>query len=390
MPGRIPRGLMSTLAFFPWLRLSPGFTVGDFELIPYDRSNFAGPDAAAVDAILRPYEEVAGRSVRDATLLRVHPNGLTDDLAEAQVGAAFTFAQMLSFAGLGGRRFFNHSGYCNHDNFQLVVQRYDDPTRGVGVVTRRRDGSTRNLVTASVHRVACPDHVHRSRVAIDVPLLMALNASTAHASADKFIDSMLTFNMANTDSSAVSPHVELVLSVGAFERVLGCRNGNHNDLANAFIAVLVPHAEIARDQCARLRAHPKKDSKGRTVREVWIRDMFYLRGDLAHGKVGPEYPSIWSLHEHLLLAAYVFPFVMKSRLASAGLYTLTDKDRDGMEAFEHLACAENLFAPVGDPDRSWFQWNEVLANIPPDPARMAEVGRILRTLIAPESGDGST
>lgn len=100
---------MSTLAFFPWLRLSPGFSVGDFELIPYDRSSSTGPDAAAVDAILRPYEEVAGRSVRDATLLRVHPHGLTDDLTEAQIGAAFTFAQMLSFAGLGVRRFWTRA-----------------------------------------------------------------------------------------------------------------------------------------------------------------------------------------------------------------------------------------------------------------------------------------
>lgn len=370
---------MSTLAFFPWLQLSPGFRLGDLELITYDRSSFAGPDAAAVDAILHPYEEVAGRSIRDATLLRVHPGALTDDLTDAQISAAFTFAQMLSFAGLAVRRFFHHSGYCNHDHFQLVVQRYDDPTRGVGVETRRRDGSTRNLVFASVHRVPRPDHVHRSRVAIDVPLLTALNGCTAHANADEFIDSMLTFNMANTDSSAVSPHVELVLSSGAFERVLGCRNGNHNDLANAFLAALVPRRNIARDECARLRAHAKRFPKATTVREVWIRDVFNLRGDLAHGKVGPEYPSIWSLHEHLLLTAYVFPFIMKVQLANAGLYTLTDHDRDGIEAFEHLACAESLLAPVGDPDENWYQWNEVLANVPSNPARMAELGRWLQS-----------
>jgi hypothetical protein len=172
--------------------------------------------------------------------------------------------------------------------------------------------------------------------------------------------------------------------------VLGSRSGNHNDLANAFIAALVPRVDIARDDCARLRAHPKKYSKSPTVREVWIRDLFSLRGDLAHGKVGPEYPSIWSLHEHLLLAAYVFPFVMKVQLERAGFYTLTDRDRDGIEAFEHLACAENLFARVGDPDENWFQWNEVVANIPSDPARMAELGRLLLTLTAPESGDGSS
>jgi hypothetical protein len=379
---------MSTLAFFPWLHLTSGFTVGEFELIPFVRGSFAGTDAAAVHSILSPYEEVAGLSVRDATLLRIHPSGLTDDLTEIQVSAAFTFAQMLSFAGLAVRQFFHHSGYSNHDHFQLVVQRYDDPIRGVGVVTRRRDGSTQNLVTASVHRVPRPDHVHRSRVPIDVPLLAALNACTSHASADELVDAMLTYNMANTDSSAVSPHVELVLSVGAFERVLGCRNGNHNDLANAFIPALAPRVDIARADCPRLQAHPKKFPKAATVREAWIRDLFNLRGDLAHGKVGPEYPSMWSLQEHLLLAAFAFPFVMKVQLQRAGLYTLTDRDRDGIEAFEYLACAENLFAPVGDPDKNWFQWNEVFANVPSDPARMAEVGRILETLI--DSGDSST
>jgi len=381
---------MPTLAFFPWLQLSPGFTVGDFELVPYERATFAGPDAAAVDALLRPYEEVANLSVRDATLLRVHPARLTDDLTEEQVNGAFTFGQMLSFAGLARRQFFQHTGYYNHDHFQMIVQRYDDPTRGVGVVTRRRDGFDQNLVTAKVHRVQRPDHVHRSRVAIDVPLLTALNACTVHPNADEFIDSMLTYNMANTDSSAVQPHVELVLSVGAFERVLGCRNGNHNDLANAFLAALVPRADIGRADCARLRAHPNKSPKATTVREVWIRDLFSLRGDLAHGKVGPEYPSIWSLREHLLLAAYVFPFVMKVQLERAGLYALTDRDRDGIAAFEHLACAEDLFAPFGDPDEGWFQWNEVLANVPSDPARMAEVGRILQSLLATNPDGGET
>lgn len=69
---------MSTLAFFPWLQLSSGFTVGGFELIPYVRDTYATPDAAAVAAILRPYEEVAGRSVREATLLRIDPGALTD------------------------------------------------------------------------------------------------------------------------------------------------------------------------------------------------------------------------------------------------------------------------------------------------------------------------
>lgn len=373
---------MSTLAFFPWLQLTSGFAVGDFELIPYERDTFAGPDAAAVDSILRPYEEVAGLSVRDATLLRVLPGWLTDDLTETQTSAAFTFAQMLSFAGLAVRRFFDHTGYCNHDYFQFIVQGYDDPSRGVSVVTRRRDGSTRNLVLASVNRVARPDHVHGGRVAIDLRLLSALHACQGHANAAEFIDSMLTFNMANTDSSSVSPHLELVLSSGAFERVLGCRNGNHNDLANAFLTALVPSVDITRDKCARLRAYAKKFPKATTVREVWIRDLFNLRGDLAHGKVGPEYPSIWSIGEHLLLAAYVFPFVMKVRLANDALYTLTDQDRAGIEAFEHLACAENLFAHARDPDVDWFQWNEVLANVPVDPARMAEVGRILQALLA--------
>ena len=381
---------MPSLAFFPWLQLSPGLTMGEFELIPYERGTFTGPDAAAVDALLRPYEEVANVSVRDATLLRVHPGGLTDDLTEEQINGAFAFGQMLSFAGLARRQFFQHSGYYNHDHFQLIVQRYDDPSRGVGVFSRRKDGSNRNLVTAKVHRVQRPEHVHRNRVAIDIPLLTALNACTAQANADEFIDAMLTYNMANTDSSAVQLHVELVLSVGAFERVLGCRNGNHNDLANAFLVALVPRADIARVDCARLRAHPTKSPRATTVREVWIRDLFSLRGDLAHGKVGPEYPSIWSLREHLLLAAYVFPFVMKVQLERAGVYTLTDQDRDGIAAFEHLACAEDLFARVGDPDQDWFQWNEVLANVPSDPARMEEVGRILQSLLAAIPGSDET
>jgi hypothetical protein len=302
---------------------------------------------------------------------------LTAELDEEKISEAFTFSEMVSLAGLARRRFFDYSGYSNRDNYRLVIQTFTHPVGGFGIATRRRDGGTSNLVSAQLYRVPCPEHVRPARVEIDVKLLEALAASRTHANADEFVDSMISFNLANTDASTVSLHVELVLASGAFERLLGCRNGKEDDLAKAFARAIRPRKDLPLDG-NRLGTR-KRFVKSTTVRDVWVRDLFVLRGDLAHGKVDPEYPAIWNVREHLLLASYLFPFVMKSRLASVGLYAITDSDQFSIDAFEHLARADDLFTRI-DEDRDWFSWNEILSNVP-DEERMRRAGEILARMM---------
>jgi hypothetical protein len=107
----------------------------------------------------------------------------------------------------------------------------------------------------------------------------------------------------------------------------------------------------------RLGVQKNQPTKSGTVRQIWVRDLYRLRGDLAHGKVSPRFPSIWKTDEHLLLAAFVFPLLVKSLLSAAGAYTLTEGDEVSIDAFERLAVAPDLgrWTPAGE-----CVWEDIL------------------------------
>ncbi len=143
-------------AFFPWLRLEPPTTiaVGDFELIPYERETYAGPNTTAVNAVTAPYREVTDEPIAEATLVRCAGRDLIADLDDDQIASAFTFAEMVALAGLARRRFFSHGGYSNRDTYRLVVQGFDVPGQGSLSRAPRRDG-TRGVFQPSRRAPVC-------------------------------------------------------------------------------------------------------------------------------------------------------------------------------------------------------------------------------------------
>ncbi len=375
---------MGTLAFFPWLRIPPGpIAVGQFELIPYNREGYAGPDAAAIDAITAPYRDVIDNPIEEVTLLRFIGADLTSDLDEQQIEAAFTCAEMVALAGFARRRYFVHGkAYSKRDNYRLVIQRFNEPGKGTFQQSPRRDGTRNVYVMASVHREPCPSHIDLERIELDVALLQALAASRTAPNAEEFVESTMTYNLANTESPTTSPHVELVLSSGALQRVLGYQGSKDDELAARFTSALTPRKDVARADCPRLLARSDKFAKSSTVRDAWVRDLYALRGDLAHGKIDPRYPSVWTIREHLLLASHVFPLVMKAQLAKVGVYKITHNDQVAIDAFETLACSADLFQPV-DAVRGVWPWNELISQVADDELKARVIARM-------ESEDGAT
>lgn len=150
--------------------------------------------------------------------------------------------------------------------------------------------------------------------------------------------------MLNTDSPDVSIRTELVESIGAFTRLFG--KWDENDTADLFIATLP--SNIDSDSAAyglRISRDPlqKMLSKGKSVREAWLSDAYRLRSQYAHGHVGDSpYKSAWTVHEHLLLAAYIFPLTVKATLAAAGHYRWTEEDQVRTDTFDSLATLERF------------------------------------------------
>lgn len=353
---------MPALAFFPWFAIEEETTIGDFELLPYERgqkpfaSNAGDQDSA--DSILGHYFSHRKRQISSATIVKLKDREVFDSPTEDERNALFSFSQLIAFGGLARREFFSQFGnYCNSGHFQLVLQHFRQPETGVLLTTRRRDGTSDQFHTA--YRKDTPEHVQLGLVPIvlDLPLLRALlDVQGRGNNWPDFAESILSFNLANSDSSDVHEVIEAVLLVSAHERLLGCNHGKEDDLATGLVRCLSPPKSINALHCARLAPviqSGRFPARAETVREVWVRDFFRLRGDLAHGKVQqPRYPAVWSLKEHLLLGSFVFPLIVRSMLVKEGFYSLTKEDQIALRAFEKLACAK-LFAQDETEDWPW-------------------------------------
>lgn len=180
--------LVGMLASFPWLRLRAPVRAGEFQLIPYVRDEYKGPCAETINLVTAPYREAPDTPIAEAVLLGIEGFAVDADLGEGLDGA-FLFSEMVALAGLAKRRFFQHSGYSNRDNYRLIVQGFDEPGKGTLERHRRRDGVRSVYVMAAAHRVRCPAHVQPEHVALDVALLEALVFVRNDEGAANFVDS---------------------------------------------------------------------------------------------------------------------------------------------------------------------------------------------------------
>lgn len=345
---------------------------GSFDLIPYRRGEESGGGdnglQGVLDSVLMPYVERGGSMIDACTLLRVRDKHILEDLTQDESNAIFSFSELLALSGLSKREYFGMTVflYCNRDLFRITIQSFKDPGGGATRQTRRRDGFTTNYVTRDAFRIYRPDYLSSPfRVDIDSFLLNSLIKAQQDLASEKWeavFESITNFNAANTDSPYVSVQAELVALNGAFERLFDLRSGRENDLAQAFTASLSPEVDLAPAECARLSA-PSVSSRLRgcsTIREMWIRDFFRLRGNLAHGQIEAGYPSVWNIHDHLLLGSFVFPLVLKRKLRDEGIYEMEWKDFAFESAFERLACEDHCIER--DEDAEW-PWNKVISDV---------------------------
>lgn len=365
---------MSMLVFFPWLKMSGQREIMNLHLMEYKRGEFpAGaetPLQQEIDSILEPYRAHGQQPIDRATILVVGESGLTRELAEEEINAVFAFAELLAFAGLATRKFFSQFEYSNRDLFRVVVQRYNEAKDGATFTYRRRDGFAANYITRGALTIQRPGHIQSPMKAnVDIPILNALVQAQGKFNQElwnAYYEAIVNYGIANRDSPDLTLQTEVVLMTSAFERLFDLRRGKEEELAQSFTAALEPAEEVPAEACVRF-----SDTEGQSfllkhhpVRNAWIRDFFRLRGNLAHGMITPDYRSKWSLQEHLLLASYIFPLLVKCRLSRDGLYTLTDSDQDDIDVFEQLACVELFPKAINNlteekVENVEFPWNEI-------------------------------
>jgi hypothetical protein len=361
---------MSMLAFFPWLELQQEVRTSAFTLVPYVRGessqSISPAEQQVLDLVLEPYRHSLSTPIQRSAILRWGNAGLTDDIPDAEIHEAFECAELVAFTSLAAREFFNSIGwYANRDQLRLTIQEFGDPAGPVRVTINRRDGPRSIHLVRDAALVTRPQHAFSSgRATFDIPLLESLLARRHDANWKRFREAIIWFNAASTESPDEMDETEFILLVSAFERILDLTGGDDDALANAFTNLLVPSDVLPRS------ALPRTDpitgrafSRATSLREVWIRDLYRMRGQFAHGHIEHGIQAYWRVEEHLLFASFVFPLVLRLVLRDQDSYALAERDLIQIDAFEQLISLDH-FADLTEEEiaqgKRGLEWRTVL------------------------------
>ena len=338
----------NAIAAFPWVQCRELIEIGPVRILPYEHGRLPGnlPDATQtdIDAVLGAYANRPNHPVTRASLLEVG-DWHTGVEVDAHVRTLFLTRQAIGFSALSKRSLFRgHFDYCNYDTYSLVVQRYQQGSNAgmFSFNTRRRDGSTGHMWSSDEFAFHRPNHVDgRAKFDLDRPLLEAL--LTLGDAAPALLEAMREFNSANTDSSDVPQHVELVMVKSAFEWLLEIDTsvGRFVEALGARLATVLGIPIAEGPLCDRWRTRWPKVQR---PLEAWARDFCDVRGAAAHGSRDAATRFVWPGHTHLAFAAIFFPLVFKKRLADEGLFTLDDADRARLEGIEQLLMVDPFSA----------------------------------------------
>jgi len=234
---------MSMLAFFPWLKLKDTITVENYTLVPYRRNSAPTGQSTdlqgILDAVTEAYKMQPDAPIDQATIIQVDQGNLIRDLNGEERGSIFVFSELLALAGLSCRIFFNSWYYWNRDSFRVIIQSFQIPYEGSAIQSRRRDGSTTNYEPKESLHIQKPEHVSlNANIQVDQPLLQALLKAEDSEIWGRISESIVNFNLANTDNMEMAEQIEGVLLIGALD----------NTLAN-YAALILPNLAISVEMC---------------------------------------------------------------------------------------------------------------------------------------------
>jgi hypothetical protein len=339
--------------FLPYLRLKAGHSIAGVDFLPLRDVDGNVPATLAsaekpMLKILSSHIDHHGESFDNCVVATIPGTGW--DLTRDDGPSVMWAAQLLFLASWATSHYFPRFGgpYTNSSVFRVLGQGYtgDEPAY-IALVARRRDGSSwdggyqHGEFTFSI-----PLQVSiRDVTDVDEPLLAALDK--AHAAKSPTIERLRTalpfVQLANTDDEVMTEHAEAILMGSAFEQLFG--TDYKYELAKAFGELLAKFGSVTVAEAQKQRPDIKIDTSDPAraaaqpkwwVHRKWMEELYDLRSSVVHEGQHAAYKWGWNLHEHLVMAAFVFPLVVKLRLAQEGHYALTSADEAQSKSIDQL------------------------------------------------------
>lgn len=334
-----------TVTLLPWLRLSDLIEINDVVFWSF-------PDEAKIfklccdielqlRRIVSSYCDLTGKPVHILTIASFKDE-MFKDLTESEAARLGETIRLLAFSAMAENDYYRQAGnYFNSTHFQYFHQRFQLGSTYIAPESRRRDGATSHGgYRHGELRFSMPLEVstgHETKVNLDLlrTLSSYLTQNTPETVAMR--NSINWFLLANSDSNSTTVEAETIMMGSAFESLLQVQDQRKkkkalmNKLSKLFVGRLTKKAE--REGTDRRRA--KKSWK-----VWWVDEFYWLRSKFTHG--GNVEKRVWSVQEHLVIAAMILAIGAKLKLANLGLYTLSSHDETSADAIDFFIADGGL------------------------------------------------
>ncbi len=365
------------IAFLPWLRLKTTYRIAGVEFVPLrDASNVTSTilvDARdSLNAILSSYIDRKGQSIDNCVVATIPGRGwnlLDSDFPDVEWATALLF-----LACWASNEYFRAMGpYVNSSSFRLVWQRFSGVPQDIALTSRRRDGSTldggykHGQVKFSAP-LQCSLH---EPATVDDALLKSLDCGNARqCETTQRLRYALSFvQLANTDDGLMTEPAEAILMGSAFEQLLR-GDGSAYNLGRKFDVLFKSCGGVTVEDAKKARSGIKIDeSKPERaavqpqwwVHRKWIEELYNVRNKSAHEGTAIGQNWGWSPAEHLLMAAWVFPLVVKLLLQRDSYYTFSDDDTSRCLAVDKL-LAETGWGEEIEGGMGPHKWHKIVSS----------------------------
>lgn len=372
-----------TIAFLPWLVLDNPITLCGVRFVPYiDDKRTVSIDlsglAPILGAIMSGYVDIRGRPIENCTVVCISDRDPVWSIHEDDQWKIQQATALLTLATIAYNDYFSHTGAnSNATRFQVFFQGFIEGRRDIAIQTRRREGT--NVGGGYRHgdiKFSVPIQCRSLTLAkVDHDLIAGINKAQGSALLRRILGATIFFNLANTDADGMLPEAEIILSASAFDQLfnapgsaskVSCALGK---LFHSYGTVRVGDAQSEREgittksgnnegKGSAQQAQQEETQKEGFLHRKWLKELYDLRSKLVHGEDIQKRTWGWSLGEHLVMAAFVFPLTVKLLLTQAGYYTLTDRDRAYCLAVDRLLCAHNW---KDEPENGVSTWQTILS-----------------------------
>lgn len=382
---------MAILIFTPWYNIVNQVQIGSYRLVPIDTSatnshlGSIGHDARVIlkSYLTQPFislqrnPPILEQSVKAATLIL--PSGLFDS-DEVEI-----LQYIISCAGVADREFIDSSLYLCTDNFKIVIQNYPTPIPvpfDPAISTSTKAGLSSGVFSPGFFREVKPWHISNQRLSGNLNYRLVFNDKVAQCLwnfykakdakqaiwASHIFPSLYSFHQANTDAN--SAQADCIYSEAAIEKlILGGRFGEEKLIKEALIFLankninFEPIGSTTRDwRSVTFRKPDKSVASPNSIFEAWLRELVRQRNLYAHGGHRSQSPTVWSLNEHLLLAAYLYPLLLKlfvSNYDSSIAFQISNDDFTKLRIFEKL-LARTDYSEETTAYSGLTNWSEVI------------------------------